>query len=206
MIDADKIDWEKSGGLVPAVVQDARSLRVLMLGYMNREALQATVDTGFVTFYSRSKQRLWKKGESSGNVLRLKELRGDCDSDALLVLAEAQGPTCHTGQVSCFGESQGAELSVLADLAATIRERRKNPVSGSYTAELFASGISRMAQKVGEEGVEVSLAAVTGSDTLAGEAADLLYHLMVLLEAKDMDLSDALEVLYRRSINRKQEN
>lgn len=198
MIDADKIDWVKGDGLVPAIVQDAKSLRVLMLGYMNKEALQATIDSGFVTFYSRSKKRLWKKGEESGNVLKLKTVKQDCDSDALLVVAEPSGPTCHTGSVSCFGELGGADLSVLSDLAKTIKERRKNPAPGSYTAELFASGMARIAQKVGEEGVEVSLAAVTNSKDVAPEAADLLYHLLVLLEASGLEIEDVLKVLKDR--------
>jgi len=198
MIDADKIDWNKSGGLVPVVVQDADSLRVLMLGYMNNEALQATINTGFVTFYSRSKQRLWKKGEESGNVLRLKTISQDCDNDALLALAEPTGPTCHTGSVSCFSDGANADLSVIADLAKTIKQRHVNPTAGSYTAELFASGMARIAQKVGEEGVEVALAAATNSKTVAPEAADLIYHLLVLLEASGLSLADVTRVLKER--------
>lgn len=197
--DVNSLDWEKGGGLVPAVVQDARSLRVLMLGYVNKESLAETLSSGFVTFYSRSKKRLWKKGESSGNVLRLMDIKADCDVDAVLIMAEPAGPTCHTGKVSCFGEESVAGLSMLADLETTIKKRRANPSPGSYTAELFASGIARIAQKVGEEGVEVALAGATKSDTVVPESADLLYHLLVLLEASGHDLMDVMKVLRERS-------
>ena len=194
------IDWAKGDGLVPAIVQDSRSLRVLMLGYVNREALQITLDTGLVTFFSRSKQRLWQKGETSGNTLKLVDIKSDCDNDTLLIFAEPTGPTCHTGLRTCFGEGNAAaDLSVLADLAATIRQRRTSPTPGSYTAKLFDAGIARIAQKVGEEGVETSLAAVTKSPTLPSEAADLMYHLLVLLEASGYDFADVLKVLYDRA-------
>ncbi len=194
------IDWVKGGGLVPAIVQDSRSLRVLMLGYVNKEALNMTLTTGLVTFYSRSKKRLWQKGETSGNTLKLVDIIPDCDNDTLLILAESAGPTCHTGMRSCFGEnSKSADLSVLADLAATIRQRHAHPSPDSYTAKLFDSGIARIAQKVGEEGIETSLAAVTKSPTLAAEAADLIYHLLVLLEASGSDFSDVLKVLHERA-------
>ena len=195
----NSIDWSKGDGLVPAIVQDSRSLRVLMLGYVNQESLEKTIDTGFVTFFSRSKKRLWQKGETSGNTLKLIEIKPDCDNDTLLILAEPVGPTCHTGQRSCFGEKEDADLSVLADLAATIRQRRTHPTLGSYTAKLLRAGITRIAQKVGEESVETSLAAATKSPTLPSEAADLLYHLLVLLEASDTDLSAVLKVLRDRA-------
>ena len=195
--DIAAIDWAKGGGLVPAIVQDTRSSRVLMLGYMNQAALQQSLETGLVTFFSRSKQRLWQKGETSGHVLRLREIRLDCDRDTLLVLAEAQGPVCHLGTQTCFGDSEWPSLAVLADLAATIRDRRRDPPPGSYTAKLFAEGTRRIAQKVGEEGVEVALAA-GNPDELAQESADLLYHLLVLLEAGGVELQDVMAVLRGR--------
>jgi phosphoribosyl-ATP pyrophosphohydrolase/phosphoribosyl-AMP cyclohydrolase len=201
--DASIIDWAKNDGLVPAIVQDVRSLRVLMLGYFNRESLAATEQTGFVTFYSRSKQRLWKKGESSGHVLRLKDIKLDCDNDTLLIIAEPAGPTCHLGTQSCFGDDKTPSLAVLGDLAATIRERRMHPQAGSYTAKLFGEGIPRIAQKVGEEGVEVALAASAGGSKLAEEIADLVYHLSVLLEACDMEWSDVMKVLADRAQEKK---
>ncbi len=202
-LDADKIEWAKTDGLVPVVVQDAATLRVLMLGYMNKEALKATQDSGFVTFFSRSKQRLWKKGETSGHVLKLTEIRLDCDNDTLLVMAEPHGPTCHLGTQTCFGDDYAADLSVLAELAATIHERHKNPQAGSYTAKLFDEGITRIAQKVGEEGVEVALAAATGGEKLASETADLVYHLSVLLEATGLQWGDVMKVLAERAARKK---
>lgn len=197
--DASRIDWRKGDGLVPAVVQDGGSLRVLMLGYVNEEALTATIKTGFVTFYSRSKQRLWKKGETSGHVLHLRDIKLDCDNDTLLITAEPAGPTCHLGTQTCFGDDASPDLSVLGDLAATIHARRKSNETGSYTAKLFAEGVPRIAQKVGEEGVEVALAAAGGGQALAGEVADLVYHLSVLLEAKDMGWNDVMAVLQSRA-------
>lgn len=197
--DLSSVDWAKGGGFVPAIIQDARSLRVLMLGYMNREALDATLSSGFVTFYSRSKQRLWQKGETSGNALKLAGIALDCDKDTFLIAAEPQGPVCHTGARTCFGDAETADLSVLAALAATIRARRASGDADSYTAKLFASGLTRIAQKVGEEGVETALAAATHGANLVEESADLLYHLLVLLEAADLELSDVLRVLLRRA-------
>jgi phosphoribosyl-ATP pyrophosphohydrolase/phosphoribosyl-AMP cyclohydrolase len=197
--DQTKIDWAKTEGLIPAVVQDQASLRVLMLGYMNKEALKQTLDTGLVTFYSRSKHRIWQKGEASGHVLKLKSIKLDCDGDTFLVAAEPEGPTCHLGTTTCFGDDETASLSILADLAKTIRDRRKAPQSGSYTTKLFASGIPRIAQKVGEEGVEVALAASAGGEGLASEAADLVYHLWVLLEACDVNWRDVMEILRQRA-------
>jgi phosphoribosyl-ATP pyrophosphohydrolase/phosphoribosyl-AMP cyclohydrolase len=195
------VDWAKGDGLVPAIVQDASALRVLMLGYMNREALQRTLQTGLVTFYSRSKQRLWQKGETSGHVLQCREIRLDCDRDTLLVLAEAHGPACHLGTRTCFGEDEAPGLSELADLAATIRQRRREAPMGSYTARLFEAGIKRIAQKVGEEGVEVALAAGNAKD-VAAESADLLYHLLVLLEASGVELRDVMAILRDRAQTR----
>jgi phosphoribosyl-ATP pyrophosphohydrolase/phosphoribosyl-AMP cyclohydrolase len=193
------IDWAKSDGLVPAIVQDAHSLRVLMLGYVNAESLQKTISTGLVTFFSRSKQRLWQKGETSGHVLRVCGIKLDCDKDTLLILAEPQGPTCHLGTQTCFGEDSAPNLSVIADLAATIHQRRVAPEADSYTAKLFTEGMTRIAQKVGEEGVETALAAATQAPNLASEAADLMYHLLVLLEASETNLTDVLEILKERA-------
>ncbi|MDE1900474.1 MAG: bifunctional phosphoribosyl-AMP cyclohydrolase/phosphoribosyl-ATP diphosphatase HisIE [Alphaproteobacteria bacterium] len=197
-IDLDKADWGKGDGLLPAIVQDAVSGRVLMLGYVNREAVTQTLATGLVTFYSRSKQRLWQKGETSGHALRLRDMRIDCDSDTFLMLADPQGPTCHTGTQSCFGDGIAPQWAVMGDLAATIKNRRTHPEKGGYTASLFAAGLTRIAQKVGEEGVETALAAATRGPNLADEAADLLYHLLVLIEAADMDMAQVLDVLRAR--------
>ena len=192
----DDLAWDKQDGLLPAIVQDASTLRVLMLGYMDRAALQATLESGGVTFFSRSRQKLWRKGEQSGNVLRLVSLETDCDQDTLLVMAEPAGPTCHLGTTSCFPKAPHDVLSALDDrIAARERERP----AGSYTTTLFASGVRRIAQKVGEEGVETALAGVVEDDAaLLGEAADLLYHLLVLLRARGLSLADAKAVLKSR--------
>ena len=191
-----QLDWKKSDGLLPVIVQDAGNLRVLMLGYMNAEALAATRDTGFVTFYSRSKQRLWKKGESSGHVLQLVSIQADCDNDTLLVLAKPQGPTCHLQRDSCFPEAPGG---FLADLDALVQQREQQRPADSYTTRLFESGVRRIAQKVGEEGVETALAAVAQDEAaLLGESADLLFHLTVLLRARGLSLQDAVTVLQQR--------
>ncbi|HEX3667500.1 MAG TPA: bifunctional phosphoribosyl-AMP cyclohydrolase/phosphoribosyl-ATP diphosphatase HisIE [Rhizomicrobium sp.] len=194
----DTVDWAKGYGLVPAIVQEMRSLRVLMLGYMNRAALLQTMDTGLVTFYSRSRQRLWQKGETSGHALVCREIRLDCDRDTLLVSAEARGPVCHLGTRACFGGNETPGLAELADLEATIRQRRHDAPTGSYTAGLFAAGIKRIAQKVGEEGVEVALAAGDARE-VAAESADLLYHLLVLLEASGTELCDVMAILRNRA-------
>lgn len=195
-ITIDALDWDKQNGLLPVIVQDAQTLRVLMLGYMNREALSATLQSGQVTFFSRSKQRLWKKGESSGNVLGLVSIDMDCDADTLLVQALPHGPTCHLQRASCF---QTAPSDGLAELDALIAQRERERPEGSYTSKLFASGVRRIAQKVGEEGVETALAAVAQEDeALLGEAADLLYHLTVLLRARGLGLADARRVLAQR--------
>ncbi|WAC64334.1 bifunctional phosphoribosyl-AMP cyclohydrolase/phosphoribosyl-ATP diphosphatase HisIE [Pseudoxanthomonas sp. SL93] len=194
--DASRLDWGKGDGLLPVIVQDADNLRVLMLGYMNREALQATLAGGRVTFYSRSKQRLWTKGESSGHVLELVSLTSDCDDDTLLVLARPHGPTCHLQRASCFPQAPAAFLSELDVLVA---ERERARPQGSYTTRLFEEGVRRIAQKVGEEGVETALAAVAQDENaLLGESADLLYHLIVLLRARGLSLADAVAVLRQR--------
>ena len=197
--DAGKLAWQKSGGLLPAVVQDARDGAVLMLGWMNREAFEQTRSTGKATFFSRSKQRLWEKGESSGNTLYVNELYTDCDADSILVLATPQGPTCHAGTRSCFGEPMLPALSFLARLDALVAERERIRPAGSYTTRLFESGTRRIAQKLGEEGVETALAASGGNDAeLLDESADLLFHLIVLLRARGKSLSDVAERLRAR--------
>ncbi|TCZ88145.1 bifunctional phosphoribosyl-AMP cyclohydrolase/phosphoribosyl-ATP diphosphatase HisIE [Lysobacter sp. N42] len=194
--DVAAIDWEKQGGLVAAVVQDAATLRVLMVGWMDRDALARTLDTRRATLFSRTRGRLWTKGESSGNVLDVVDMQLDCDGDTLLVLAHPRGPTCHLERESCFPAAPGDFLAVLDRLVA--RRAAERPV-GSYTTRLFEGGLRRIAQKVGEEGVETALAAVVQDEAaLAGEAADLLFHLLVLLHARGMSLDDALDVLRRR--------
>lgn len=192
----ESLDWAKSDGLLPVVVQDAGNLRVLMLGYMNAEALAATQASGFVTFYSRSKQRLWKKGESSGHVLELVSIQADCDNDTLLVLARPHGPTCHLQRASCFPNAPG---NFLAELDALVKQRERERPAGSYTTTLFEDGIRRIAQKVGEEGVETALAGVVQDDAaLLGESADLVFHLLVLLRARGLSLGGMTAVLKQR--------
>ncbi len=196
MIDIDTLAWDKQGGLLPAIVQDAATLRVLMLGYMNREALGVTLASGRVTFYSRSKGRLWTKGESSGHVLEFVSIEADCDADTLLVQAHPHGPTCHLQRASCF---PAAPADGLAELDALIAQRERERPQGSYTTKLFEDGVRRIAQKVGEEGVETALAAVAQDEAaLLGEAADLLYHLTVLLRVRGLSLEDARQVLQAR--------
>lgn len=192
----DALAWDKQDGLLPAIVQDAGTLRVLMLGYMDRAALLATLDCGEVTFFSRSRKRLWRKGEQSGNVLTLVSIEADCDQDTLLVTAKPAGPTCHLGSASCFPK---APHDVLSALDTRIAQRERERPIGSYTTTLFEAGVRRIAQKVGEEGVETALAAVVQEDAaLLGEAADLLYHLLVLLRARGLSLADAKAVLKSR--------
>lgn len=192
----DRLDWDKGDGLLPAIVQDARTLRVLMLGYMDRAALETTLGSGKVTFFSRSRQRLWTKGESSGHVLDLVSIDNDCDSDTLLVQAIPRGPTCHLGRDSCFAQAPG---SVLAELDAVVERRERERPAGSYSTKLFDAGVRRIAQKLGEEGVETALAAVAQDDAaLVGEAADLAYHLLVLLRARGLGLQDLEAALRAR--------
>lgn len=198
-IDFSRLDWAKGDGLLPAIVQHWLSGEVLMLGYMNAEALAQTQTSGKVTFYSRSKQRLWTKGESSGHVLTLKLIRIDCDADTLLVQADPHGPTCHLGTSSCFGEAVQPPLGFLAELDALVAQRHAERPEGSYTATLFEGGMRRMAQKVGEEGVETALAAVVQDDAeLLGEAADLIFHLTVVLRARGLSLADVTALLTKR--------
>ncbi|HMC92514.1 MAG TPA: bifunctional phosphoribosyl-AMP cyclohydrolase/phosphoribosyl-ATP diphosphatase HisIE [Allosphingosinicella sp.] len=197
--DLGTLAWDKMDGLLPAAVQDRRSGRLLMLGYMNRDALAATLETGLATFWSRSRQRLWQKGETSGNTLRVAAVHEDCDSDALLILADPQGPTCHLGTTSCFGGDGPAGPGWLADLARIVADRAAAGDETSYTARLLAEGLPRIAQKVGEEGVEIALAAVTRDAAGCGEeVADLLYHLTVLMQAKGFDWEEVMKVLRQR--------
>jgi phosphoribosyl-ATP pyrophosphohydrolase/phosphoribosyl-AMP cyclohydrolase len=194
-----KIDWKKNDGLVPAIVQNARTQQVLMLGYMDAAALKKTLRTKKVTFFSRSKQRLWTKGESSGNFLKLVSLAVDCDNDTLLIQADAAGPTCHRGTVSCFGDDGATGVGFLAQLDQVVADRIKSGDKSSYTVRLVREGVARVAQKVGEEGVETALAAMQkNSKEFVGEAADLLYHLIVLLRAKKLSFADAIAVLEKR--------
>ena len=204
-----KIDFEKCGGLVPAIVQDAETKNVLMLGYMNEEAYQKTLDTKKVTFWSRSRKCLWTKGETSGNFLDLVDIKVDCDNDTLLVKAHPHGPTCHTGTDTCWGEENKVDslqltvdscpLLFLKELQDFIDKRHEEMPEGSYTTKLFKDGVKRIAQKVGEEALETVIEACTGtSEQLTYEAADMLYHLIVLLTAKGLRIEDLVEELHRR--------
>ena len=200
--DVGSLDWEKGNGLLPAIVQHARTGKVLMLGYMNDAALRETLAGGRVMFYSRSRETLWLKGETSGNYLNVVDVSTDCDSDAILVLADPIGPTCHKGTESCFAaaaETDAQRLAFLALLENIIANRIADQPEGSYTAKLVAKGPSRIAQKVGEEGVETALAAVTRDDDgLVSECADLVYHLMVLLKSRELPLERVVAELRAR--------
>jgi phosphoribosyl-ATP pyrophosphohydrolase/phosphoribosyl-AMP cyclohydrolase len=202
-----ELDWDKGGGLLPAIVQDAASGAVLMLGYMNREALAATEATGRVTFWSRSKSRLWTKGETSGHFLELKDIAADCDGDTLLILAVPKGPACHTGTATCWGDkppqSAAQQVAFLGRLEQVIAERIATRPEGSYTVKLLAEGTRRIAQKVGEEGLELALAGVAQSgQEIIGEAADLLYHMLLLLKVKNLSLSQVVTELESRHTGR----
>lgn len=196
------LDWTKGEGLLPAIVQHARTGRVLMLGYMNPEALERTLQEGRVTFFSRTRQALWTKGETSGHVLHVVQVSADCDDDTILVLADPVGPTCHKGTASCFAEADDPDavgIAFLPALESTIDRRIAESPEGSYTARLYAAGIGRIAQKVGEEGVETALAAATRDDReLVGECADLVYHLLVLLKARNLSLAHVVQELASR--------
>jgi phosphoribosyl-ATP pyrophosphohydrolase/phosphoribosyl-AMP cyclohydrolase len=197
--DLANLPWDKMEGLLPALVQDSATGQVLMLGYMDREALAATLESGFATFFSRSKGRLWQKGETSGNRLAVRGVFADCDGDALLVKAEPEGPICHLGTTSCFSESGAEGAGFLAQLARIVRDRAASGDEASYTFRLLAEGPARIAQKVGEEGVEVALAAVTrDAEGCAEEIADLLYHLVVLMESKALGWDDIAAKLRER--------
>lgn len=195
-----KIDFEKCGGLVPAIIQDANTKNVLMLGYMNEEAYQKTLDTHKVTFWSRSRNCLWTKGETSGNFLDLVSIKVDCDNDTLLVRAIPHGPTCHTGTDTCWGEENiGKDLSFLTELQDFIDKRHQEMPEGSYTTKLFKEGVNKMAQKVGEEALETVIEATNGTpEHLVYEASDMLYHLIVLLTSKGLRIEDLAEELHRR--------
>ena len=200
--DLSRLDFSKGDGLLPAIIQDADTGAVLMLGYMNAAALEATRARGRVVFFSRSRCKLWEKGETSGHTLNVEAIRTDCDADTVLITARPLGPTCHEGTTTCFGAAAltgATRLGFLAQLARIIEQRRSESPDTSYTAKLFAGGAKRMAQKVGEEGVEVALAAVAESDTkLIGESADLLFHLLVLLRSRDLQLDDVVQELAAR--------
>jgi phosphoribosyl-ATP pyrophosphohydrolase/phosphoribosyl-AMP cyclohydrolase len=201
MIDPAALDWSKMDGLIPAIVQDAASGEVRMLGYMNRAALDATIADKLVTFHSRSRGGPWRKGETSGNLLDLVDIRMDCDRDALLVLATPRGPTCHTGSDSCFGDDGAPGVGFIGTLERVIVSRASADPATSYTAKLLAEGPARAAQKVGEEGVETALAGRCGDDAeLTSEAADLVYHLTVLLKARGVAWADIVAELKRRHI------
>jgi phosphoribosyl-ATP pyrophosphohydrolase/phosphoribosyl-AMP cyclohydrolase len=194
----DKLAWEKMNGLIPAIVQDAFDGRVLMQGYMNKDALKVTLESGQVTFWSRSRQQLWTKGETSRHYLDLVDIHPDCDSDSLLIRARQEGPTCHLGLDTCFDTEARVipELAFLADLERVIIQRDKERPVDSYTTKLLEAGIKRIAQKVGEDGVETALAAATGDDEeLLNESADLIYHLFVLLRSRKLELGSLVEVL-----------
>jgi phosphoribosyl-AMP cyclohydrolase / phosphoribosyl-ATP pyrophosphohydrolase len=197
MIDIQQLNFDKTQGLIPCIVQDQKTNVVLMLGYMNQEALEKTLAEGRLTFYSRTKQRLWTKGETSGNFLQLVDVKIDCDNDTLLFRVKPEGPTCHTGADTCFNEvnkSNGLEF-----LESIIQERKLNPKPGSYTNQLFDSGINKVAQKVGEEAVELIIEAKDDHKELfLNEAADLMYHYLVLLTAKGFQLEDVLSILRQR--------
>lgn len=194
-----KIDFAKGSGLIPAIIQHSETNQVLMLGYMNEEALNITNKTGLVTFFSRSRDKIWTKGETSGNFLQLVTMIIDCDNDTLLIKVLPKGPVCHKGTVSCFDEDKFTNMSFLSKLEEIIKSRKSEDETESYTAKLLNGPLRRIAQKVGEEGVETALASVTETDgKLISESADLLYHLLVLLQAKNLELSDVLNELNKR--------
>jgi len=194
-----KLDFEKMGGLVPAIIQDNNTSKVLMLGFMNEEAFNKTQETGKVTFYSRTKQRLWMKGETSGNTLTVVNIASDCDNDTLLIKAIPAGPVCHTGADTCFDDKNEEDIMFLKYLQDFIDRRHKEMPEGSYTTSLFKSGVNRMAQKVGEEAVETVIEATNGTDDrLIYEASDLIYHLIVLLTSKGLRIEDLAVELKKR--------
>jgi len=196
----NKIDFQKCGGLVPAIIQDATTKVVLMLGYMNEESLKKTEETGLVTFYSRSRQCLWTKGETSGNCLHVVSIKSDCDNDTLLIQARPDGPTCHTGTDTCWGEENKPNpLLFLSELSDFIEKRHREMPEGSYTTSLFKDGLNRMAQKVGEEALELVIEATNGtSERLIYEGSDMLYHLIVLLTSKGLRIEDMAKELMER--------
>ncbi len=193
------LDFDKMGGLIPAIVQDARTKNVLMLGFMNAEAYEKTVESGFVTFYSRTRNRLWMKGEESGNTLKVVSIADDCDHDTLLIKAIPAGPVCHTGAATCFSDNNDYGVEFFDYLQKFIQKRHEEMPEGSYTTSLFNKGVNRMAQKVGEEAVETVIEATNGTDDrLVYEASDLMYHLIVLLTSKGLSLDDLSVELQKR--------
>ncbi|QGZ93632.1 bifunctional phosphoribosyl-AMP cyclohydrolase/phosphoribosyl-ATP diphosphatase HisIE [Terricaulis silvestris] len=199
-LDISKVDFDKGGGLVCAVAQDRLTLQVLMVAWMDRAALEETLASGEATFFSRSRQARWRKGETSGNTLRVTDVVADCDGDTLLLSVEPAGPACHRGAVSCFGDAVAPGIGRLGALERTVAARASAPLAESYTAKLLGEGLKRVAQKVGEEGVETALAGAAGDDAeLCNEAADLLYHLAVLLKARGLNFADVTAVLGARA-------
>ena len=199
MINQMTLDFNKMGGLIPAIIQDADTQKVLMLGYMNEEAYQKTLDTGIVTFFSRTRQTLWTKGETSGNFLHVVSIKSDCDQDTLLIQVHPDGPVCHTGTDTCWGEENRQDILFLKDLQDFIDKRHQEMPEGSYTTSLFQSGINKIAQKVGEEAVETIIEACNGTDErLIYEGSDLLYHLIVLLTSKGYRIEDLANELRER--------
>lgn len=195
-----QIDYNKNNGLVPAIIQDYKTKTVLMLGYMNEEAFEKTKNSGLVTFYSRSKERLWTKGEESGNVLELVDIKADCDNDTLLVQVNPKGPTCHKGSDTCWDEENSQDYGFLTELETVIKDRKKNANSeNSYVSSLFKKGINKIAQKVGEEAIETVIEAKDDNDKLfLNESADLLFHYLILLQAKGFGLKDIAKTLESR--------
>lgn len=199
MIDQIKLDFNKMGGLIPAIIQDVDTQKVLMLGYMNEEAYQKTLESGIVTFYSRSRQTLWTKGETSGNFLHVVSVKADCDQDTLLIEVHPDGPVCHTGTDTCWGDVNRQDILFLKELQDFIEKRHQEMPEGSYTTSLFQSGINKIAQKVGEEAVETLIEACNGTDErLIYEGSDLLYHLIVLLTSKGYRIEDLANELRER--------
>ena len=199
-MDIDNLNYDDKG-LIPAIIQDSISFNVLMLGYMNKDSLQQTFNTGEVTFFSRSKQRLWTKGETSGNKLLLKSIEFDCDKDALLIKAEQLGPTCHLENYSCFKSEKKNSFSIITELEAVIDKRKDQPIEKSYVASLLDKGVKEIAKKITEEAGETSIAAVTNDGRLVDESADLLFHLLVLLKNQNYSFEDVLKELNNRSSN-----
>ncbi len=193
-----KLNFKKLDGLIPAIVQDSSTMQVLMLGFVNEEAYQKTIKSGKVTFYSRTKKRLWQKGETSGNCLKVIDMKVDCDNDSLLILAEPQGPTCHTGRYSCFGDKEN-NITFLEELFDLIKNRKEKRPKNSYTTSLFDKGLDEILKKIGEESVEVIIAAKSESNKrLIEELGDLLYHLLVLLAEKEINLDEVVAELIQR--------
>lgn len=200
------LDFDKMGGLIPAIIQDARTKNVLMLGFMNKEAYEKTLEINRVTFFSRTKNRLWTKGEESGHFLDVVSIESDCDNDTLLIKAIPNGPVCHTGSATCFNDNNDFGIEFLTHLQDFIEQRYKEMPEGSYTTSLFQSGVNRMAQKVGEEAIETVIEATNGTDgRMMYEAADMLYHLMVLFTSKGRRIEELAEALYRRHNKLKEE-